>query len=186
MSEKAAIFIDGGYLDKVLKHEHGSARVDYDKLATEMASGLTRFRAYYYHCRRWQPPNPTDADRLAQKNQDRFLERIGRLPNFEVRLGQLKVRGKDDQGQPIFQQKGVDVFLAVDVMRVTLRKSADTIVLLAGDGDYIPLMRAAKDEGLRTRLYHAQLERAYARDLWNACDDREPMVAALVDRIRRA
>lgn len=45
----AAVFIDGGYLDKLLDHEHNSVRVDFDRIATEMQAGLSRFRAYYYH-----------------------------------------------------------------------------------------------------------------------------------------
>lgn len=184
MTEKVAIFIDGGYIDKVLQRQHDGVRVDYDRLATEMTQGGTRYRAYYYHCRRWQPPKPTEDDRLQQRNQDRFFDRIRQLPSFEVRLGQLKVRGYDN-GQPKFQQKGVDVFLAIDVMRVALRHSADTIALVAGDGDYLPLIGAAKNEGLRTRLYHEENPDSYSRELWNECDDRVPLDAAFVARIRR-
>jgi uncharacterized LabA/DUF88 family protein len=140
-----AIFIDGGYLDKVLRNEHRGVSIDYDKLATEMAGGLGRYRAYYYYSPRWMPTNPSDEDRRQQANQDRFFERIRCLSRFEVRLGHLKRRGTDSAtGKPIFQQKGVDVLLAIDVVRVALKGGVSQIALLAGDGDYRPLVKVAK------------------------------------------
>lgn len=143
----AAIFIDGGYLDKVLKHEHRGATIDYDKLATAMAGGLSRYRAYYYFCRRWMPAHPTVDERRQQADQDRFFERIRSLPRFEVRLGHLKRRGTDNTGKPIFQQKGVDVLLAIDVVRIALKGDVSQMAILAGDGDYAPLVHVAKDAG---------------------------------------
>lgn len=184
----AAIFIDGGYLDKVLRNEHGGASIDYDKLATEMAGSLSRYRAYYYFCRRWMPAHPTDEDRRQQANQDRFFERIRTLPRFEVRLGHLKRRGTDSTGKPIFQQKGVDVLLAIDVVRIALKGEVSQIAILAGDGDYAPLIQVAKDAGVITRLFHAQgttdLTR-HSSELWSASDERVMIDSTLVATIRR-
>jgi uncharacterized LabA/DUF88 family protein len=184
-----AIFIDGGYLDKTMRNEHQGASIDYDKLATEMAGGLNRYRAYYYFCRRWMPANPTTEDRRLQADQDRFFERIRCLPRFEVRLGHLRRRGTDSTtGRPILQQKGVDVLLAIDVVRIALRGGVAQIALLAGDGDYLPLVKVAKDAGVITRLYHAQgttESTKYSPELWSECDERVALDAALVTRVRR-
>ena len=184
----AAIFIDGGYLDKVLKNEHGGASIDYDKLATEMAGGLSRYRAYYYFCRRWMPAYPTPEDRRQQANQDRFFERIRSLPRFEVRLGHLKRRGTDSAGKPIFQQKGVDVSLAIDVVRIALRGEVSQIAILAGDGDYAPLIHVAKDSGVITRLFHAEGTTdltSHSSELWSASDERVVIDSAFVAKLRR-
>src|ERR1700688_589301 len=153
----SAIVIDGGYLDKAMRNEHGGISIDYDKLATEMAGGLSRYRAYYYYSPRWMPTHPSEDDRRQQANQDRFFERIRCLPRFEVRLGHLRRRGTDSAtGRPIFQQKGVDVLLAIDVVHVALRGLASQVALFEGDGVYRPLVKVAKDAGVITRLYHAQ------------------------------
>ncbi len=37
---RIAIFIDGGYLDAVVREECGGARIDYGKLAQKLASGM--------------------------------------------------------------------------------------------------------------------------------------------------
>lgn len=184
----AAIFIDGGYLDKVLRNEHASASIDYDKLATEMAGGLSRYRAYYYFCRRWMSLHPTEEERRLQADQDRFFERIKSLPRFEVRLGHLKKRGTDVSGKPIFQQKGVDVLLAIDVVRIALKGEVSQIAILAGDGDYKELIQVAKDAGVITRLFHAQGTTEmtkFSPELWAASDDRIPIDVPFVARIRR-
>lgn len=43
------------------------------------------------------------------------------------------------------QEKAVDVALAVDMLR--LRSNYDVAILLSGDQDYVPAVRAAKDSG---------------------------------------
>jgi len=155
-----------------------------------MAGGLNRYRAYYYYSPRWMPATPSEEDRRQQANQDRFFERIRCLPRFEVRLGHLKRRGIDSTtGRPIFQQKGVDVLLAIDVVRVALKGGVAQIALLAGDGDYRPLVRVAKDAEVIVRLYHAQgttESTKYSLELWSECDERVALDAALVARVRRS
>jgi uncharacterized LabA/DUF88 family protein len=161
--------------------------LDYDKLATAMANGLERYRVYYYNCPRWMPTNPTVEDRQRQARQDQFFAKIRSLPRFEVRLGKLKYRGRDEHGSPIFQQKAVDILLAIDVMRIAMNRTASTVVLLAGDGDgdYAPLVQTAKDAGVITRLYHGANTASYAAELWSACDERAVIDGALVQRARR-
>lgn len=181
----AAVFIDGGYLDKILERDHNGTPLDYDKLATAMANGLERYRVYYYNCPRWMPNNPSVEDRQRQARQDQFFARIRSLPRFEVRLGKLKYRGRDETGAPIFQQKAVDILLAIDVVRIAMNRTASTIVLLAGDGDYAPLIQTAKDAGVITRLYHGANAVTYAPELWSVCDERAVIDAALVQRARR-
>ncbi|HOX42956.1 MAG TPA: NYN domain-containing protein [Myxococcota bacterium] len=184
-----AIFIDGGYLDKLTLLEHNRARIDIDKLATEMAMGQERHRAYYYHCPRWMPPtNPTLEQKKAYNTQQSFFARIRSMDRFEVRLGILRPRGTDENGNTIFQQKRVDVQLAIDVVRVVLQKNAAMIALLAGDGDYQPLIQVAKDAGVITRLFHGMGtcdECKYSPELHQACDECFPIDAALVSRVKR-
>lgn len=45
MANQAAIFIDGGYLVKVLGHEFSAPRIDFQKLAIKMAGDDELFRA---------------------------------------------------------------------------------------------------------------------------------------------
>jgi len=62
MAGRAAVFIDGGYLDKVLYHDFQNARILFDKLVVEMASPDEMMRAYYYHCLPYRGNPPTEED----------------------------------------------------------------------------------------------------------------------------
>lgn len=44
----AAIFLDGGYIEKVLRFDHGQPPIDFSKLAQEMAAPDELLRAHYY------------------------------------------------------------------------------------------------------------------------------------------
>ena len=50
--EKVAIFIDGGYLNRVVKNNFNEIDIDYVKLCDEICSrlNLNRLRTYYYNC----------------------------------------------------------------------------------------------------------------------------------------
>ena len=46
-------------------------------------------------------------------------------------------------------EKGIDVALAVDALRVGLGGTIDIAVLVTGDGDFVPLVRALNKHGVR-------------------------------------
>lgn len=46
------------------------------------------------------------------------------------------------------RQKGVDMRIGVDIASITLKRQADTIVLVAGDSDFVPASKLARREGL--------------------------------------
>lgn len=56
----AAVFIDGGYVDKVLHYDHNRQRVDYEKLVRMMVKPDDLLRAYYYHCMPYQSNPPSE------------------------------------------------------------------------------------------------------------------------------
>ncbi len=49
-----AVFIDAGYLDKVMWHDHNGARIDMEKLAHTMRGPNELLRTYYYDCLPYQ------------------------------------------------------------------------------------------------------------------------------------
>src|SRR3989337_177094 len=107
MQSRIAVFIDGGYIEKICQDEFQDARIDYRLLSDAMAQGYSHLRTYYYHCLPYQsqPPAPDEKDRFAKRQ--RFYSALEKIERFEVRLGSLKHRGCDENGRPIFEQKGV-------------------------------------------------------------------------------
>ena len=69
----AAIFIDGGYVDKSYQH----VQIDYLKLSEkikERASVREILRNYYYHCLPYLNPNPNEIEQRRYNNAIIFLK----------------------------------------------------------------------------------------------------------------
>lgn len=47
------------------------------------------------------------------------------------------------------EEKGIDVAMAVDALQVGLDNKIDVAVLVTGDGDFVPLVRALNKQGIR-------------------------------------
>ena len=70
--DKIALFIDGGYLAKILRNEFDSAKIDFQKLQENIAEGNTLFRTYYLICPSYRSDPPTEQKKLVNANQARF------------------------------------------------------------------------------------------------------------------
>ena len=55
-------------------------------------------------------------------------------------------------------EKGVDVALAIDALQVGLENKIDIAVLVSGDGDLVPLVRALMKQGVRVLAAYFQYE----------------------------
>lgn len=51
-----------------------------------------------------------------------------------------------------FQEKGIDVWLALEAYELTVYKHFNVVVLIAGDGDYVPLVRKLNTLGTRVMV----------------------------------
>lgn len=85
---RVAIFIDGGYLDYVLR-DHGLPRLDYQKFAVLLAGKDEILRTYFYHCLPYQSVRPTPDEAKRFGGMQGFLNALSRLDRFDVRLGML-------------------------------------------------------------------------------------------------
>jgi len=50
------------------------------------------------------------------------------------------------------RQKGVDMRIGLDIATITLKKQADTIILVTGDSDFVPAAKVARREGVEFLL----------------------------------
>jgi len=174
--DKAAVFIDGGYLARVLKDEHGEVAVDFASLSEKLCQGCDRLRTYYYTCMPYQSSPPTAEERERYASMDRFIYSLRRIPRFEVRLGKLSYIKGD------FVQKRVDVLLSVDLVRMSWGRQIQRAVLLSGDSDLVPAVQAAKEAGILTQVYYSR--RSVHDELLQACDDRFEITRELIDSIK--
>ncbi len=180
LANRVAIFVDGAYLDYILKEEFGGVRVDFGALSSRMAGSSEIVRTHYYHCLPYQgnPPTPEESERYSSKRK--FFQALDRLPRYTVRQGRLAFRGVDDQGRPRYEQKRVDILLGVDMVQLAAKGTIQEAILLAGDSDLIPAVTAAKSEGVVVKLFHGQSPHA---DLWQEADERTRITQGPIDEV---
>jgi len=153
------VYIDGSNLYHALKARFGRTSVDFRRLVTALV-GTERdlVRVYYYNA----PVNVAEVPEQYKKQQ-RFFGGLRRLGYFEVKLGRLERRPHG------MVEKGVDVFLATDMVAAGLRDRYDVAVLVSGDGDFSYAVQIVKDEGKHVELAFPRC-RALANALLDACD----------------
>lgn len=182
---RVAIFIDGAYLGKVLWNHHGGAGVDYAKLAIHLAGGQEILRTYYYDALPYQSDPPTADERQRFGARQRYFDALRKLPRYEVREGRCARTWDPSQNRWKFSQKQVDVLLSVDLVRLASKAQISKAVLIAGDSDFLPAVKIAKDEGVSVEVIHSPNIREVHRDLWDLADDRRPFDGAMLGSCKR-
>lgn len=175
MPHDAAIFIDGGYLQKVLENEFGYAKLDFAKLVREMHGDDFLIRAYYYNCMPLQ--GESAEERLRYDNARRFYAALNKIPHFEVRFGRLVERNGE------LTQKRVDILFAIDLVLLALKKRISTAYILTGDSDFVPAIQVAKNEGVVVHLFHGK-KRSVHDDILQAVDDRTEIGGSFIEKVR--
>lgn len=204
--ERAAVFIDGGYWQKILKNRFGSPKIDLVAFSDALCGTQERLRTYFYDCLPFQGDNPSEDEKELYKRKQSYLHALGLLPRFEIRKGRLARRTINfkeverldgsifylscSDGDPAydpknivikFEQKGIDTLVGIDVTGLSVRRSISTVILVAGDSDFIPSIRVAKDEGMLIRLaYH---DSAIHKDLLQLADDRFLLTHEFIQKI---
>ena len=147
--EKCAIFIDGGYFNKVSKSFFNEPKIDYLKLSEKISSdlNLTRLRTYFYHCLPIVRKDNKE-DVVKQSNMQKFLSNLKRLPRFEVKLGRLQFICNQ------FKQKMIDVLMSLDIATMSYENQIQHAVIIAGDSDFVPAIKKAKEYGIIVHLYY--------------------------------
>lgn len=180
-----AVFLDGGYIEKVLRYDFGEPKIHFGKLAYEMAKPDELLRAYYYHCPPYQSSPPTEDERKRYSKSHKFFTALNYLQRFEVRLGRLEFRGLDEDGEPIFVQKRIDCMIGVDMALLAGKGRITTLALFSGDSDLIPAIDAVKKEGILVKLWHGSFSPKTSphRELVQAFDDRFQFTQEILDKV---
>lgn len=182
-NNRAAVFLDAGYLENVLRKDFPGVRVDFGKLAAELSRGNDLLRTYYYNCPPFQSNPPTAEENDRKRKADQFYYALGQLPRFEVRLGRLAMRSCRKCGEASYQQKRADLMLGVDLVSLSARNQIATAVIVAGDSDFLPAITAAKECGVLVHLFHGSASNPPHRDLYSACDERTELSKELIGRV---
>jgi uncharacterized LabA/DUF88 family protein len=165
--EKIVIFIDGSNLYFSVKRAFGITKVDFHKLLEFLRQGRKLLRAYFYIT-----SVPDQKDKEEARKQQKFLNFLRNVPYLEIKYGRLEKRETKCNACGVksvcWVEKGVDVNLAVDMVRMAYQNSYDTAIIVSGDGDFSSAVEAVKNAGKNVEL--AYPNRAWARNLDDLCD----------------
>jgi len=173
---RVMIFIDGGYLREGFKRIYGHDEINFPglfvllkALAVEERRRPEVIRAYYYDAIVDPIENPDEF-----KKQEEYFDNIEKYAVYEVKLARLKGTKKGRK------QKGVDVMLAVDMITKAFMNHYDIAIFLAGDDDFLDLIKAVKDLTDK-RVYGSFYPDEVSEDLLNNLDKRQPLTKRLLD-----
>jgi len=144
--QRVAIFVDVQNMFYSAKTLYQS-KIDYRKLLDEIVRGRKLVRAIAYVVQK------------ADVDQSGFLEAL-RRSGYEVKEKELTIR---EDGSSKGDWK---VEIALDA--VTLEPKLDCVVLVSGDGDFVPLIELLAARGCRTEV--VSFDKSTSNDLQRACD----------------
>jgi uncharacterized LabA/DUF88 family protein/cold shock CspA family protein len=154
---RVGVFYDGNYFLKIsdyyyFQHER-KARISLEGLhefirhqvaeEEDVDVRLTQVTTAHFFRGRLSATEARDKDRLFH---DRLLDDI--LMNLGVCTHYMPLKTRDGR----LQEKGIDVWLSLEALEMALHKTLDVVVLIAGDSDYVPLIRKLNTVGTRVML----------------------------------
>lgn len=146
---KVAVLIDGGFLRVVAKRIQKTYDPDFIESFAHQCRGTDEdiFRILYYDCAMYSGTVklPVSGKAVEFTSNDNWLHALSRKDLFAVRRGVLKFRGykprktpvapttlTDDDFEPVFEQKGVDMRIGLDIAAYSANHAVDRILLVSG------------------------------------------------------
>ncbi|MFH0868716.1 MAG: NYN domain-containing protein [archaeon] len=179
--EKAYVFLDGAYLSEISKYFGGGKHIRYDlnQFAITLAKSedLWCQKVFYYTAPPFQCPIPTPEEKQKRANYDKFIKKLEKIPGFVIREGRCQKINES------FHQKGVDTLITMDLLNILSEKKIKTMVLLACDTDFVPILNELRKNGIRVILYYfsdrvRKSKFSMSNHLFTACDKKTLLTKA--------
>jgi uncharacterized LabA/DUF88 family protein len=190
MSDKADVFIDGGYFAKVREKlgVYKLSMVKFSDLLCE-CSNMERLFTFYYDCPPFQSNPPTETEKIKKAGFDQFIYSLRHEPRLQVRLGKLSRIDTvcDACGNRIIKhkQKRVDNLLTVDLTRAIWKDNINEAILVTGDSDFVPAVDEANHAHILTHVYFLNSGNTRIHDeLYEACSERTEITRELLEKAR--
>ncbi|MEX2227755.1 MAG: NYN domain-containing protein [Dehalococcoidia bacterium] len=159
---RVAVFIDGANFYNRLRQCRWPTRIDVGEFGARLAGARDFVGAWYYNV---SPPAERPADQI--RGQEAYYARIREHGLVTFRLGFLQRRRVD--AKVLYEEKGVDVALVVDMLTGAFEDRYDTAVLVSSDGDFKPAGRPLRRYAKHVEyLYFGGSQRSSA--LLQACN----------------
>ncbi len=111
---------------------------DFEKLAKEISGNDELVKTNYYNASLKRKLNVNKWER-----QQKLFNRLRKIKNFNVVLCKRQKR-LNELDEEFYSIKGDDIHLAIDMVMDAAKDKYDKAILISGDGDFAPLVRAVK------------------------------------------
>jgi uncharacterized LabA/DUF88 family protein len=146
--KRVAVFIDGSNFYNGLRDNVGRMDVDFQQFGKVLSSKVDGelLRIYYYNAKVDPEFDPDNYEK-----QQRFITHLAHTQYLTLRLGKLvyyQVRGEDSTRKHYAVEKGLDVKLAIDLVRLAVNRACEVAVIVSGDKDLAEVVEYGKEMGL--------------------------------------
>ena len=150
MKRRICIYIDGAnfvYGIKTINKRYSDFMFDFEKLAKEICREDQLIKSNYYNASLKRRMNINKWER-----QQRLFNRLRKLKKFNVILCKRQKR-LNKMDEEFYSIKGDDIHLAIDMIIDATKDKYDKAILISGDGDFAPLVRAIKTLKKEIEIY---------------------------------
>ena len=158
--ERVSIFIDGSNLYHSLKRY--SIKIKFEDIINKIETKREIVDIFYYTALL-----DKDFDENRYKEHKRFLDKIKKIPKFNIILCNLR-KIILENGSVHFEIKGDDIYLATDLIKGAYEDLYDVAIIVSGDEDFIPAIKLAQKNG--KKVINAFFPKTSSYLLRNCCD----------------
>lgn len=170
--ERVNIFIEGSNLYNNLKKYN--IKINLEDIIKKLETKRHVINIFYY---------TAELDKTFDKKRylkhHRFLEKIRKIPNFNVVLCNLR-KTKLKDGSFCFEIKGDDVNLATDLIKGAYEDLYDIAIIVTGDEDFIPAINIVKNK--HKKVINAFFPKSSSYLLRNCCNGSINLKKALLEK----
>ncbi len=177
--KKVAIFIDGNNfyfgLKRIYGDEKDAINFNFEKFCNFIARDREIIGIFYYNA-----PLDITQDIDKYKNQQRFFDKIRRVQKMHLVLCKLLKRRISGTNKFYYVLKEDDIHMAVDLVKGAFRNTYDEAILVSGDGDFVPAVLVAKEEG--KLVENAYFKKSASTNLKMNCNKSIQLKRAMLDK----
>jgi len=165
--KRVAVFIDGNNfyygLRKIYGKDKSLKEFDFAAFSKFLAGKNKVVDIFYYNAQLDREHNPKKYD-----SQKHFFEELKKIPNFHLILCKLLKRNITGTNKIYYIIKEDDINMAVDMVERACGDNYDVALVVSGDGDFVPAVRAAQRKNkIVENIY---FEHSSSRNLKSHCN----------------
>jgi len=176
--KRVAIFIDGNNfyfgLRKLYGKDKSLKKFDFVKFAGFLAKDRQVVDIFYYNAQLDREQNPNKYN-----SQKQFFDKLSKIPNFHLVLCKLLKRNITGTDKFYYIIKEDDIHMAVDMVENAGENRFDVAIIVSGDGDFVPAVKAVQRKG--KLVENVYFKNSSSRNLQMHCNNSFELTRTILD-----